>query len=380
MGSAGRADYSWVDQSSEIAVASCFSFYDGLSVDEVVTRTGIEEWRSPDRRASADGSSWLSDGDVAVFADSGWTVLYEPNGYPQRFAERIAASPDVNRCVVVFWNVNAVTEFAYWEHGLKVVAFDWPQDRWGSEPDRLLADMRETVGLERTGEEGGSVFDIYQQMLALAERITGIHLGPDFLGSSSLVVGLFNEDDEDFGDAPSNNEFASLKSGSDEEFGSPFGVGPTPPGQYTWTQPGTGGHPEWVPEERRINEQALGSIPKDRWDELPARLARLACERVRIADQYPVDEILEDLDQGRRPSPARLTIPMDVYAMVEGVTMGARGVPVERVWAAIEAVFAASKAKSRRSPLDVLLQARVAADDHATTLIDQVRADMSEPD
>jgi hypothetical protein len=225
--------------------------------------------------------------------------------------------------------------------------------------------MRDTVGLERTGEEDGTVFDIYQQMLALAESVTGIRLGPDFLRKPSLVVGYFNEDDEDFGDAPANDEF--------DGFASPFGAGPTPPGQYTWTEPGTGGKPEWVPDERRVNEQALETIPKDRWDELPARIARLACEHVRIADQYPVDEILEDLDQGRRPSPARLTIPMDVYAMVEGVTMGARGVPVERVWAAIESVFAASKAKSRRSPLDVLLQARVAADDHGTQVVDHVR-------
>lgn len=41
--------------------------------------------------------------------------------------------------------------------------------------------MRYTVGWERTVEERGTVFDIYEQMLALAERITGVHLGPDLL-------------------------------------------------------------------------------------------------------------------------------------------------------------------------------------------------------
>jgi hypothetical protein len=80
------------------------------------------------------------------------------------------------------------------------VAFDWPQDRRGSDPDRLLADMRDTVGLERTGEEGGSVFEIYQQMLALPERITGVHLDRDSLERPSVVVGYFKDDDHDVGD------------------------------------------------------------------------------------------------------------------------------------------------------------------------------------
>ena len=89
--------------------------------------------------------------------------MYEPTGYPDRFANKIAENPDVAQCVVVFWNVNAVTEFAYWERGTQIVSFDWPQDRVGADPDRLLAEMRETTGLERTGEESGTVFDIFQR-------------------------------------------------------------------------------------------------------------------------------------------------------------------------------------------------------------------------
>jgi hypothetical protein len=78
----------------------------------------------------------------------------------------------------------------------QIVAFDFPQERRGSDPDRLLAEMRDTVGVERTGEEDGAVFTIYQQMLALAERITGVHLGPDFLNQPAVVVGYLEQADD----------------------------------------------------------------------------------------------------------------------------------------------------------------------------------------
>jgi hypothetical protein len=94
---------------------------------------------------------------------------------------------------------------------------------------------------------------------------------------------------------------------------------------------------------------------------------------------YPVDEILQDLDLGRRPHPAQMTIQMDIYAMVESAKYGLGAPSTEQIWAAIEALFAASKAKSQKAPLDVLLQARVAVDDHGTAVVDQVRADMGVP-
>jgi hypothetical protein len=57
--------------------------------------------------------------------------------------------------------------------------------------------MRDTVGVvERAGAEDGTVFDIYQQMLVLAERITGVHLGPDFLNRTSVVVGYLEKADD----------------------------------------------------------------------------------------------------------------------------------------------------------------------------------------
>jgi hypothetical protein len=356
-----RGEYSWVDAMSGVAVASCFSFFDGLSVDEVVALAGIRDGRVA-RFARADAApAPLGDGEVAIFSAAGWTVLYEPNGYPERFANSIAGSARAERSVIVFWNVNAVTEFAYWERGSRVVAFDWPQDRHGLDPDRLIAEMQATVGLERTGEEGGSVFEVYQQMLALAERITGVRLGSDFLNGRAVVVGLLDDDDA-----------SAATTGEIDPPGPPADAPERVP-----AEPDTAIEGPWTPEERRSNKQALEAIPKDRWPELPARLARLACERVGIANRFPVDDILEALDNNLRPSPARLTSREDLWACVEDVTFSGLDRPSpEQVMGAIEAVFTAARPSSRRAPLGVLRHARIAVNDQDTQMIDEVSADM----
>jgi hypothetical protein len=190
--------YGWLTTTTErpgagLQIASCFYFFAGLSVADVVERSGLSRQRliGPIREP---GPS--PDFDTAVFdGGNGWTVVYQDNGYPEQFASSIAASPDVARAVIVFWNVNARTEFSYWERGDRIVSFDLPGDRWGSDPDRLLAEMAATVGHD--GHEPGQVVaGYYARLLALAERITGIHIGPDFLDRPGLIVGETADDDE----------------------------------------------------------------------------------------------------------------------------------------------------------------------------------------
>jgi hypothetical protein len=118
----------------------------------------------------------------------GWTVVWQENGWPGQLADAIARSQQVRRAVIAFWNVNADQEFAYWEHGRRVVRFDYPDERDGSDPDRLLAAMRDTVLQPRTREEGNTAIPDYRRLLALADRVTGRHLGPDFLNQRSVVV------------------------------------------------------------------------------------------------------------------------------------------------------------------------------------------------
>jgi hypothetical protein len=100
----------------------------------------------------------------------------------------------VRRAVIVFWNVNARTEFVYWEYGERVVSFQTPDERRGSGPDRLLEPMAATVGLSDPCEAGAPVAEYYARTLVLADQITGRHLGPDFL-HTELVVAEVQDDD-----------------------------------------------------------------------------------------------------------------------------------------------------------------------------------------
>jgi hypothetical protein len=125
--------------------------------------------------------------ETAVISYRGWTVVWQENGFPELFADAIAASGQVSRAVIAYWNVNALTEFAYWEHGQRIVSFDSPDDRTGSHPNRLLADMRATVGSGMGQVRSVAVY--YGRMLALAQRVTGIYVGPDLFNRSHVVIG-----------------------------------------------------------------------------------------------------------------------------------------------------------------------------------------------
>jgi hypothetical protein len=181
-----------------VTVASCFSFFDGISVDEVVARSHMLHAHKVDLSTAPnalDNPSPFPADDVAVFNEGRWTVVWQDNGYPDQFADAIAASPKVSRAVIVFWNVNADQEFSYWENGDRVVRFDWPDDRTGTDPNRLLRAMSDTVLKPRATDEGDTAIPDYRRLLALADRVTRIHLGPDFLNRVAVVMGHLSEDD-----------------------------------------------------------------------------------------------------------------------------------------------------------------------------------------
>jgi hypothetical protein len=185
------SDYGWLESDERpgawMGEASCFTFVRGISVEEVVASAGFETVEDLDLSDDPDAAERLADEGIAVFvADNGWTVVYQDNGFPDQFANAILASSAVEQGVVAFWNVNSVTEFSYWEAGTLVASFDFPDDRHGSEPDRLLADMRD-LGLV-PDEEEGFVDLLYAKLMALAERITGVRLGPNFLQRRVIVA------------------------------------------------------------------------------------------------------------------------------------------------------------------------------------------------
>ena len=80
-------------------------------------------------------------------------------------------------------------EFGYWRSGERLLGFEFPSDRYGTRPDALVDDMRATTGL--TMEDYGSAIEdntYLPRMMTLAQRITSIHLGPNFLRRRLLAV------------------------------------------------------------------------------------------------------------------------------------------------------------------------------------------------
>jgi hypothetical protein len=187
--------YGWLDPyygpGIRVTLASCFSFFDGVSVSAVVDRAHLRGTRTVDLSHGSNALEhffpFMADL-IAVFRLGDWTVVWQENGYPDQFANRVASMPDVSRAVIVFWNVNADQDFSYWENGRRLVDFDYPDDRIGTDPDRLLAPMQDTVLKPRAPDEGRTAIPDYRRMLALADRVTGVHLGPDFLNRESVVI------------------------------------------------------------------------------------------------------------------------------------------------------------------------------------------------
>jgi hypothetical protein len=172
---------------------SCFTFLRGLGVDEVVASAGLDDPTELDLTGVEDAAERFIDAGIAVFrASDEWTVFYEANGYPELFANDLIVQPSVTEAVVAFWNVNFNTEFSYWQSGSRIVTFEFPDQRGGTDPDRLLPAV-EAVGILSTEDETVNTYPA--RMLALAEHITGIHLGADFL-SRRLVASRYNGYDD----------------------------------------------------------------------------------------------------------------------------------------------------------------------------------------
>lgn len=189
--------YEWLETTQSGAamqVASCFGFYSGLTLADIVDVGGLGNVRTEHPIASRDPTDAFPDWkEVAIFeGGDGWTVSYQQNGMPNEFAENVARSTQTQLAVIIYWNVEVDIEFAYWENGTQVVRFDdVVEDRRGSDPDRLIREMAETVGLTNNDSDEPAV-KLYEQLLALADRLTGLHLPADFLHNRSLLIGTLS--------------------------------------------------------------------------------------------------------------------------------------------------------------------------------------------
>jgi hypothetical protein len=124
---------------------------------------------------------------VLVTTADGWSLAVEDNGFEGWRPEVLRALSRGTQAVSVFDN-GSEGYFSYAADGALLVQFEllFPQRRWGSQPDLLLQQMR-AVGLDPDRQEPPDA-ELDTAALALAERVTGVHLDPSLLDGPLLVA------------------------------------------------------------------------------------------------------------------------------------------------------------------------------------------------
>jgi Family of unknown function (DUF6461) len=185
---ATAADYAWFKE-HWLRQAFCITLVRGLDEVEVLRRLGGE--RSQLRMLTVGEAAELSGSLhagypqlVLVARAGGWAVAVEDNGWEGSRPEVLRALSRGSQAVSVYRNVNALGQFSDAVDGRLLVGFEllFPQRRWGGQPDLLLPQMR-AVGLDPDRHEP-SYDDAVIAALALAERLTGVHLDPTLLDGS----------------------------------------------------------------------------------------------------------------------------------------------------------------------------------------------------
>ncbi|MFC6886489.1 DUF6461 domain-containing protein [Actinomadura yumaensis] len=181
-----RDGVEWMDDDEPLGEICCLTFVKGVDENEVLSRLGaLPDTLRPRTLAEADGSYEAGYPQFAFALDlGGWTVLIEPNGFQGTLIERLTALSQGTEAVSVQRHDYADHGFRYAVDGTLVTGFEptWPGRRWGSEPDRLLGQMR-AVGLapapaddadgDEDEDEDDSLLSAYVPALLLAGLITG---------------------------------------------------------------------------------------------------------------------------------------------------------------------------------------------------------------
>jgi Family of unknown function (DUF6461) len=181
---ATAADYAWFKDYWPCG-AYCITLVRGLDEVEVLRRFGGE--RSQPRTLTVGEAGELSRSfhagypQIVLAARSGgWAVALEDNGWEGWRPEVLRALSGGTQAVSVFYN-GSEGYFSYAVDGEVLVQFEllFPQRRWGSQPDLLLSQMR-TIGLNPDWHEPPHG-ELDTAALALADRLSGVHLDPRVL-------------------------------------------------------------------------------------------------------------------------------------------------------------------------------------------------------
>lgn len=192
-------DYRWFEADfAQLAEAYCITMVRGITPVEVLrllqaeVRGDVMGTRTLNEHAYKTAQVHQgSHGYLGVALLEGWSVMVEPNGYIGTLDGVLSRLSAERTAVSHFRNVNAVDHFNWFENAELRLHFEplFAYYRDGSAPDSLVTPMRE-VGF--AVEEGGAddLDMVTAATFALAERVTGIRLTPEFLEHAPFIEGL----------------------------------------------------------------------------------------------------------------------------------------------------------------------------------------------
>jgi len=193
------ADYAWFEENEELTEGFCLTWVRSLTPEAVLSRLGARDLGD---------SGWRADGwfdlpgerrgevVVAVTRVGQWTLMVEDNGVLCIDDDVVRKLSKGTRLIANFRNVEYDGAFTLAENGVVRVSFDPqdPTDRSGTDPDRLLADMKAS-GLDLSGVSVDPADPAYvdvpdtEAAFALTQRVTGLPLTAELLHSSTYRVG-----------------------------------------------------------------------------------------------------------------------------------------------------------------------------------------------
>ncbi|MEW1841553.1 DUF6461 domain-containing protein [Nonomuraea angiospora] len=170
MGSASPMGYAWfIEEYQKDSDLIGVTFVRGLSPEEALHRIGA---------TPGDISREVG---IAAYAGDGGAVLIDYHCQP--LPETLSQGTEMARVIT---GITMDEHFVYSVDGVVVTEFEpfFPGDRNGSDPDRLLAHMRE-LGMPLDGEADGRTS--IALAVALAARATGVTLTPAHYAAEPVV-------------------------------------------------------------------------------------------------------------------------------------------------------------------------------------------------
>ena len=191
-------DFTWFEEACPtLAVAYCLTLVRDLSPGEALTCFGVTSRRGTAslaeleehaEQAWSEGEDQMVVGATSVY---GWTLLVEPNGYLGVTETLLRSASRGTVTISHFQNVNAVGLFTWAVDGDLRVSFDplFCEERYGSQPDALLAEMTE-AGFDPHGDPDDEVAELTSEAaFALAANLSGVRLTPVTLNESIYTLG-----------------------------------------------------------------------------------------------------------------------------------------------------------------------------------------------